>query len=333
MALRDKPRPSVYWPNTPSQWTQSSVDDCTWYAVEFAFEAASNTHLSMHPVEDIRVGSSDTVGGTPIAVALWDTYKMWPKKEDAKYQYGSFSHETIEQALRDGKTIVWGGDYEKLPAHYRKWTNNDTFDHAMSSRDYRVHRGAKQTFLYDPLGGGPQREPYDGEWIALNALYKFNWGRAGTHEYVGIVYNDRADAQTGTDKMIKGDFTRTSERYVKLPIGVQVYDAPEGKKIRQVRHEKRYHYFGFVGGGWWAIGIWYDGADVIAYIKRNDDYERGTWETQPEPTEPDPHLARIDELEDTLRDIRDIATNELQEPSGPDIIALSSEIEDVFINS
>lgn len=304
MALRDKPRPSVYWPNTPSQWREATVDDCTWYATEFAFEAASKTHLSMHPVKDLRDHSSDTAGGTPLLTALSETYRLWPKSEGVQFRYGGYSRTVIRRALRDGSTIVWGGDYARLPAHYRKWTNNDTFSHAMASRDLRTINGVEQTFLYDPLGGGPNREPYDGEWIPLKALLAFNWDDWQGGNLVGIVYGEEA-----RDKMIKGVIDRRSNKYVELPAGVKVYDAPDGSVIRKtIRKSKRYDYFGYASG-WWAIEIWFDGGPVLAYIKSNDAYERGEWPV--EPPQPDPDVAvlkeRIEVLESALGEMMETA--------------------------
>jgi hypothetical protein len=308
--LWDKPRPSVYWPGTPSQWREPTVDDCTWYAVEFAFEAASKTHLSMHPVRDLRRHSSDTVGGTPVPVALREVDKLWPTSEGVRWTYGAESRATIRRALIDGDTIVWGGDYEKLPTHYKRWTNNDIFDHAMASRDFRTYNGTGQTFLYDPIGGGPQRDFYDGEWISLDALMEFSWSGAGG-EWVGIV---RATKQQG-DTMIKGPFERTSSRYVELPVGVKVFNAPEGKVVKRIGTAKKYDYFGYTND-YWAIELWVMGEPVIAYVKKNDNWDRGNWPipVEPEP-EPDPALiaavARIGVLEAALADIEETAETAL----------------------
>ena len=305
--LRDSPRPKVYWPNTPSQWREPTVDDCTWYATEFAFQAASKNHLNMHPVKDLREKSSDTEGGTPVPVALRDTEYLWPKSEEVAYKYGQFTKAEIRRALKDEKTIVYGGDYEKLPQHYRRWTYNDTFNHAMASRDYREVNGVGFTFLYDPLGGGPQRDFYDGEWIRLDDLLAFNWsGSKG--EYVGIVYRIRRDT------MIKGNVERRSDKYIDLPEKTDIYDAPLGEVIRTTNKPLRLDYFGYAGGGWWAVEIWVNDGLVIAYVKKNDKYERGNWpvtpDPDPEPVDPNPELvARVAELEFALSEVK--ATAEL----------------------
>lgn len=295
--LRDKPRPSVYWPNTPSQWREPTVDDCTWYAVEFAFQAASDNHVSMHPVNDLRNHSIDRTGGTQVRVALSEVDRLWPKGENVGWKYGVFSKTEIRRRLKDGATIVWGGDYEKLPQHYRRWTVNDYFNHAMASRDFRINpqSGKAQTFLYDPLGGGPQRDFYDGEWINLEALYRFNWN----NEEVGIVYN----IGRKTDKMIRGPIERTSSKWVHLPAGVRVFDAPGGQVVRTVGNAKRYDYFGY-SNGFWAIEIFVQGEPVIAYVKKNQNFERGNW-PEPEPVNPPDEdrqqlLDRISALEISL---------------------------------
>lgn len=314
--LRDSPRPDTFWPGTPNQWREPTVDDCTWYATEFAFEAASNVHRSMHPVKDIRNHSSDTTGGTPVPVALRETARIWPDSDGVRYKYGAISKAEIRRALIDHKTIVWGGDYEKLPPHYRRWTNNDTFNHAMASRGFRNYQGVDQTFLYDPLGGGSTYQEYDGEWISLEALYRFSWGYPT--ENVGIVWGPGNTKQSGgIDGMIQGNFERTSQKYIELPIGVKVYDAPNGNVFRKITKATRYDYFGY-SGAWWAVEVWHPekGARVIGYIEKGD-YERGNWPVVVEPNdELEEALQRIDELEGVLRAIEKMA-EEAVPPTSP----------------
>ena len=312
MALRDKPRPSIYWPNTPSQWREPTVDDCTWYAVEFGFQAASKDHLSMHPVNDLRNHSSDTIGGTPVPVALREVYRLWPKDQGAEYRYGLFSRTEIRRMLKDGKTIIWGGDYEKLPKHYRRWTYNDTFDHAMASRDFRTNGlGTDVTFLYDPLGGGPQRDFYDGEWISLDALLDFSWGANGK-EYVGVVYGTAQPKDNGGDEMIKGNVERQSNKWVEIPKGVWVWDSPDGEVVRETGTARRYDYFGYTKGHW-AIGIFVAGDPVIAYVKKNDNWARGQWPEEPVVNPPDVDrqqlLDRIVELDAELAAERQLSAD------------------------
>lgn len=220
--LRDNPKPDGYWPGTPSQWREPSVDDCTWYAVEAAFESASEPHFSYHPVNRIRASSTDTEGGTPIIVALRDTLKFWPKIGDVGYTYGGESRRDVERALTSGAAVVVGGDYEKLPLHYRRWTNNDTFDHAMM---HKFLYAGKLTYLYDPLGGGPSREPYDGEWISLDALYgpdKFVWQHSPVTYTVGIVENKRETMRLNQVTVEPNMATKA----LRCKVGTPVYQTP-----------------------------------------------------------------------------------------------------------
>ena len=144
----------------------------------------------MHPVKELRAYSSDRVGGTPVQVALRDTARLWPASEEVGWRYGGFPLSTIERALRGGAVVVVGGDYEELPLHYRRWTYNDKFDHAVAIK-FLLHDG--RTRMYDPLGGGRNFEPYDGEWIALDRMFggydQYAWHKSNDTFYVGIVQN------------------------------------------------------------------------------------------------------------------------------------------------
>ncbi len=269
--LWDNPRPDGYWPGTPTQWREPSVDDCTWYATEFLFERASSTHLSMHPTREIREHSSDKVGGTPLAVALRDTLRLWPTSEQVTYRYGAYSGRYISEALRHGAGILWGGDYEQLPKHYRRWTNNDNFDHAFASLTLNKSPGGEdRTFLYDPLGGGPQREFYDGEWITLEALFKFNWQANASTYYVGIVENKGKYRMQSLHLPI----TEEPDRVVTVRRGGAARAAPRytADPVRKFWNEdKRWRLLGKVTGGWhivlWKVG---DNHWEYGYVFKDD---------------------------------------------------------------
>lgn len=251
--LWDNPRPQGYWPGTPTQWREPSVDDCTWYATEFLFEAASETHLSMHPVRDIRANSTDTDGGTPLAVALRDTAAIWPDDEGVTYEYIFANRQQITNALASGAGILWGGDYERLPPHYRRWTNNDVFNHAMASLTLDIGAtGTERTFLYDPLGGGPEREPYDGEWIKIHDILDFNWGDGGYP--VGIVKN-KGDY---TMQKLNLPFSQKANRAVGLRRGAAARSAPmHGSDVvrRFWTESKRYPFLAKFRNGWFLV-LW-----------------------------------------------------------------------------
>lgn len=265
--LRDRPRPAGYWPNTPSQWREPSVDDCTWYATEFAYEAASENYRSVHPVLGLRNFSSDKVGGTPVHVALRDTQSLWPSEERVTYDYYLAHPNQVREHLKRGATIVWGGDYEKLPPHYRRWTNNDTFNHAMASRDLD-HKD--WTFLYDPLGGGPQRDPYDGEWIPLEAMFRFSWGHSGKVE-IGVVEN-RGDEPMNRVHLFG---QHPTDKEVRTRSGTEVRRNPRstGEITRRFHDEEKWRpLIGNANGGWRLVG-WGD-LDLdntnIGYVHADD---------------------------------------------------------------
>jgi hypothetical protein len=269
--LWDNPRPIGYWPGTPNQFREPTVDDCTWYATEFAFEAASETHRSVHPVKGLRNFSSDTVGGTPVSVAIRDSLRLWPKSERVWAEYGAYSRDYLEHLLQRGVTLILGGDYEKLPAHYRRWTNNDTFDHAVACRTYRNRLpGVEQTFLYDPLGGGPTFKPYDGEWITLDALLDdYSWHFAGKI-WAGIVENKG-------DSPMKRVFVHPetpTNKEVTVPRGTIVREAPRttSEKVKTIwSSTRKFPMIGAASNGWRLIGWDLEvSTGNIGYIHRDD---------------------------------------------------------------
>lgn len=309
-SLRDSPRPDVYWPNTPSQWREPSVDDCTWYATEFAFQAASENHLNMHPVKDLRNKSTDTEGGTPVDVALRDTFKLWPIRENVGYRYGAFNFATIRRSLRDGSTIVVGGDYEKLPLHYRRWTNNDTFNHAMAARDLRKNKaGEWLTFLYDPLGGGPAREPYDGEWIKLDDLLTFTWNASSRTWWLGIVYN-RSEIPM---KYLNLPAQYKPDRFARLKRGAPVRSEPRATSevVRKFWNENTRRPILYAVDGGWVCVLWKDDKEwQWGYADPDDVIAKGGWPVPPIDDGVDDCSdvdARVEALTNALVEVRDVA--------------------------
>ena len=250
--LWDNPRPLGYWPGTPSQWREPTVDDCTWYATEFAFEAASETHHSVHPVKGLRNYSTDRVGGTPVSVAIRDTSVLWPDRERVHAEYGAYKREYITRLLREGAVFVLGGDYEKLPAHYRRWTYNDTFDHAVAIKTYDEPND--RTFLYDPLGGGRTFEPYDGEWIKMDAILRYTWQMNSTRYYAGLVQNEGDEPM----KTVNLNPNHPADREVRVRPNTVVRGVPRstGERTRQI----------YSGTKWWPlVGKTTNGWRLIAW--------------------------------------------------------------------
>jgi hypothetical protein len=249
-----------YWPNTPSQWREPTVDDCTWYAGEFAYQAADTLHRNFHPVNDIRNQSSDRVGGTPVDVMLRDMQAFWPEDSGVGYSYGQWKLRDIKRALQSNASVVVGGDYEKLPLHYRRWTNNDYFDHAMTVRFLRRRKdGVEMTALYDPLGGGNQRDPYDGEWIPLRAIFgdedDYTWRHRDGLWWTGVVDNRRRK------DMMKRIFfdAQDTQREAQVFKGTPIYDEPtviSAKNKVLMDDTKFYKLAGRVNADWFAIFSW-----------------------------------------------------------------------------
>ena len=262
MALRDTPAFDQfgYWPNTPSQWREPTVDDCTWYSGEFAFQAADEYRRNFHPVNDIRNQSTDRVGGTPVDVMLRDMADFWPKDAGLDYKYGAWPKRDIRRALWTGATVVVGGDYEKLPLHYRRWTNNDYFNHAMAVRFLRTRKdGTQVTALYDPLGGGPTRQPYDGEWIAFNAIFgdedEYTWRAQAGRYWVGVVDNLHRKEQMKKVFFDAADSTREA----RVQSGTPVFSEPStvAPRLKVLMDDtKWYKLIGRVNPNWFAIFSW-----------------------------------------------------------------------------
>lgn len=307
--LWDNPRPKGYWPGTPSQWNEPTIDDCTWYATEFGFEAASETHRSVHPVKGLRRFSTDTSGGTPVSVAIRDTQRLWPSRERVLSEYGTYSRRRITQLLRSGATLVFGGDYIRLPLHYRRWTNNDRFLHAIATRTIAYKNGKARTFWYDPLGGGSTYKPYDGEWITLNDLLNhYAWKTpSGDKWYAGLILN-KGDAPM---KRLHLHPSQPANREVRVRGGTVVRVAPRitSDKVRVVWGEKRW--YPLVGNARdnWKLIAWNlaESQANIGYIRKVDIIEtKRSPLTVPEPpTDPIVDVAALKLTNKALRTIVD----------------------------
>ena len=298
MTLRDSPSfdKQGYWPNTPSQWREPTVDDCTWYAGEFAFQAADVKHRNYHPVNDIRLKSADNTGGTTVAYMMQFTEQFWPDDSLMTAYYGSFGAGEIRDRLSKGATFVVGGDYEQLPLHYRRWTNNDEFNHAVAIRFY--DEGTDRTAMYDPLGGGPTYREYDGEWISLEALLKGYWWRGGKGWVAGITAPYREERIMKPFVGIDG-----AELELRVKERTYVYNGPSAGSAIERRIWKDTNWWPTIGravGGWFLI-LWTDSETKDlrwGYVHREDIVEKRNIE-RTEPTgEVDPDLvAQIENLQ------------------------------------
>lgn len=225
----------------------------------------------MHPVQALREKSTDTEGGTELQVALRDTLKLWPTNERVTYRYGLFTRQYIASALRRGAGVLYGGDYEKLPLHYRRWTNNDVFNHAAASLTLDIKpNGVERTFWYDPLGGGPQRAPYDGEWITLDAVLDFNWSYNGRY-YVGIVEN-LGDVPV---KYLHLGLEQEPDKVVYLERGATARVSPRttADQRRRFWNETKARPFLARFSGGWLLVLWDDGEGNtwdFGYVHRDE---------------------------------------------------------------
>ena len=246
--------------------------------------------------------------------------RLWPIEERVEYRYGAFTRDYIIEALEEGASIVWGGDYEKLPPHYRRWTNNDTFDHAMASADIQDGK----TFLYDPLGGGPQREFYDGEWIPLDSLLDFSWQKTPTRYWVGIVQNRGEEPM----KYLNLPSDYKPDRVARVKYGAVVRSAPRvtAGEVRKFWNKHKERSLLYAVDGWKCI-LWKDDEGVWewGYVSNADIIITKPIETLPVcetegPVVPPQDLIdcnkRVEELEDAMVDISSIVAVALE----PDVV-------------
>jgi len=296
--MRDKPRPPGYWPNTPSQWREATVDDCTWYSTEFAWQSEDKEHRNFHPVRDIRSQSTDRVGGTPVSVAMRDTAKFWPADAGVGWKYGLYDKAEIRRALRSGAVVVLGGDYKQLPLHYRRWTNNDDFAHAMAIK-FLLETGF--TRMYDPLGGGPQRDEYDGEWIQFNQLFgvgNYTWGNSDRSRFwVGIV--EQRHEETRVAQVTVDIDTATAGIVVKKNTDVH-QTASSGSTVLRKFWAEGTHKSLMRGPNGWRMVAWtnQEGEQLAGWVHK-DDILRVVSLTPPVPTPPLEGYER-DALEDKI---------------------------------
>ena len=311
MDLRDTPSFDKfgYWPNTPSQWREPTVDDCTWYAGEFAFQAADVKHRNYHPVNDIRKESADNTGGTTVHYMTQFMYGWWPRDAELHAYYGSFGEERIIDMLEKGATFIVGGDYEKLPVHYRRWTNNDHFNHAVAIRFYDAN--TERTAMYDPLGGGPQRSEYDGEWINLERLLSGYWWRGGNGWVAGVV------GRYKKDKIVK-PFMKPEEvtRQLRAKSRSFIYEGPSTLSPLERRIWSDKNWWATLGraeGGWFLI-LWRDKENNEVrwgYIHRDDILEQR--EVQPCLTSDpaDDLVAQVENLQSEVDRLKNLTSQQL----------------------
>lgn len=294
MALRDSPpfKQFGYWPNTPSQWREPTVDDCTWYAGEFAFQAADDRHRNFHPVKDFRIHSADNTGGTTIEYMMKFMGKRWPDNAKLVYAYGSFNEQSIVEILQQGGTFVVGGHYDNLPRHYKRWTNSNNFNHAIAVRFY--DEKTERVAMYDPLGGGVQRAPYDGEWIKLETLLNGFWWTGGKGWVAGAV----TPQKEGRFMKPTIDFETAATRAVRLRKGSRIRSEPSALSSKQRTvwsDNKLWPTIGRIDG--FALVTWKDAEDnwKWGYVHRTNILEEV--DVQPDtPAAPSDAQATIDKL-------------------------------------
>lgn len=269
--LRDSPLPSGYRPNTPNQFREKTVDDCTWFAMEYAYERASLGQLKANPVDVRRTVDPDLTGPTRMSDAFEAFDRYYKRSRLVRHYQSPLTPRDFDEALnllRMDATLVVIGDYEELPFHYRRWTYNDKFDHAIAIHDFRpdIKFGARSvgsTYMYDPLGGGRTFEPYDGEWIPVEGVLRsFVW-TTGTSISIGVL------SPAKEEQLINSTLPPVLRRLAKLKAGTHVLSEPTAAAttITKLDGETDLGLVGAVRGtDWRAVQVMRKIGNVVGYV-------------------------------------------------------------------
>jgi hypothetical protein len=142
----------------------------------------------------------------------------------------------------------------------------------MAVRSYNKNQNIPQrTFLYDPLGGGPTYQPYDGEWITFNALFnRYAWKNRRGNIYAGIVENE------GDIRMNRVFLhpTRPTDKAVRIEVGTVVRRDPRitSEEVRRIWSAGSWHpLVGAARHGWRLIAWNLEASESnIGYVHLND---------------------------------------------------------------
>lgn len=255
--MRDTPKPDLkYKTKTLNQFQAKTVDDCVWYAVNDTYEYVTEGKVHVKDPEEFRKESTGSASGpSKLSIVLAKFSARFPDAVSFTQSPGQgFTKDQAVAALEQGAGLVVLGDYENLPVYYRRWTNNDKFDHAVGARlfnpDHKLFKGSRgSTWMYDPLGGGHNNNPYDGEWIAVEWLFDdFAW-RTGTRVSIAVI--DEFTEET----MISVDKDQTAPRTATIKAGTEVRKDPDAASpvATKFKNQTDVPYIGTTRDGWHAI--------------------------------------------------------------------------------
>lgn len=274
--MRDTPKPELdYITKTMNQFQARTVDDCVWYATNEATERVTRGAAYVKDPEAFRKQSTGTISGPSKLSVVSDAFlDKFPGTFDF-IQSPIDERLTKDQAIARlvaGATIVVLGDYEKLPKYYRRWTNNDRFDHATTTTlfnpDHKLYKGSQgSTWFYDPLGGGPSNKAYRGEWIDVESVFDdFAW-HTGTAISIGVF------DQYTEEIMITVHRDQTAPRLVTIKAGTEVMKEPSAasKGATKFKNQVVVPYVGHPNADWHAILTKVDNAVAlkIAYVHKS----------------------------------------------------------------
>jgi hypothetical protein len=327
--MRDTPPPDLaYKTKTKNQFNAKTVDDCVWYAVNDAYEYVTRGVHQVASPEAFRRASSGTISGPS---KLSDVLSAFAKRFPFGVNYdqspvsASWNREACITALTRGACLVFVGDYEKLPKYYRRWTNNDIFDHAVNAktfrRDVKLYTGSMgSTWFYDPLGGGTNDREYEGEWIAIESLTdEFAW-KIGSNIAVAFI-----DTYTEED-MFTVSKGQTTTRIARVKAGTKLMKMPEASSgvAKTLKNEQNLPLLGVVNSKWSIVisdipnlnapkGVYVHQTDIlkiesipapatdeqlvqenVALLKENDQLSAKNVELQARVDKANAHLGKID---------------------------------------
>ncbi len=232
----------------------------------YAGDGASAGEYWMPPILLRKKYDPDLTGGSNYVDVAQQWHRTFPK---GPVPVINMQDQKLLTATRSGAFAVVVGNEMNFPPYYRRWTNDDTFHHAVAVCCYTpsVKLGNSKLgslWLYDPLGGGPNREPYDGEWISVEDLFGFAFHQGST------IYCTVMSPTAIEDRMIvvTSDYSLPLIARVKANAPIMETPTATSREVTKSKNEQTLPYYGTVAGddNWASVRTSFDGKTRLAYV-------------------------------------------------------------------